>query len=117
MSGRAEVFKAGSRVLHDLYGTSRDPVTWQQAEVFMPERFITWPSSACGMLAQGGARALQQGCPDEELAMVLIESALRLFCRRMHYTVAGQDPDLSGRRMPMLSASCLVLSEIAAVHQ
>ena len=111
------MFQAGSRVLLDLYGTSRDPVTWQQTEAFMPERFIAWPSGAYGVIPQDDVSAeCHPHCPSEDLAVMLIESALRLFCRRMHYRVAEQAPGMPSRRMPVLPASCLVLSEIAAVH-
>lgn len=106
-------FKAGTRVLLDLYGTNRDPVTWHQPDEFLPERFIAWQGSAYSFIPLAGAA---QRCPCEQLSIVLIESALRLFCRRMHYTVTQQDLSISTRRMPMPPASCLVLSEIAAVR-
>jgi fatty-acid peroxygenase len=106
-------FKAGTRVLLDLYGTNRDPVTWQQPDEFLPERFIAWQGGACSFIPSAGAA---HRCPCEQLTIVLIESALRLFCRRMHYTVAQQDLSISTRRMPMPPASCLVLSEIAAAR-
>lgn len=106
-------FKAGTRVLLDLYGTDRDPVTWHQPDEFLPERFIAWQGSVYSFIPLAGAA---QRCPCEQLSIVLIESALRLFCRRMHYTVTQQDLSISTRRMPMPPASCLVLSEIAAVR-
>ncbi|MDA7087044.1 hypothetical protein PH586_11675 [Pseudomonas sp. SA3-5] len=82
----------------------------------MPERFIAWPSSAYGFIPHGVSAECHSRCPDEDLAIMLIERALRLFCRRMHYTVAEQDLDPSSWSMPMLPASCLVLSAVAAVH-
>ena len=106
-------FKAGTRVLLDLYGTNLDPVTWHQPDEFLPERFIAWQGNVYSFIPLGDAH---HRCPCEQLAIMLIESALRLFCRRMHYTVAQQDLSVSTRRMPMPPASCLVLSEIEAVR-
>ncbi len=110
-------FKAGTRVLLDLYGTNRDPATWEQPEVFMPERFVGWQGDAYSFIPQGGASAeYHHRCPGEYLTIVLIESALQLFCRRMHYTIAEQDLNVSTRRMPMLPARCLILSDIEALR-
>jgi fatty-acid peroxygenase len=110
-------FATGTRVLLDLYGTNRDPASWRQPEVFLPERFSAWQDNPYCFIPQGGATAeLHHRCPGEDLTILLIESALRLFCRRMHYTIVEQDLSVSPRRMPMLSANCLVLSDIEAVR-
>ncbi|MHA6495332.1 cytochrome P450 [Pseudomonas borbori] len=110
-------FDAGTRVLLDLYGTNRDPATWPKPDDFLPERFNARQGSDFDFITQGGATAQQNHrCPGEDLAIALIENALRLFSRRMRYTVATHDIKVSSRRIPMLPSSQLILSEITAVR-
>ncbi|MEH3024223.1 MAG: cytochrome P450 [Pseudomonas oryzihabitans] len=112
------IFPRGARVLLDLYGTNRDPRSWDRPEIFDPMRFLSGavPDSAC--VPQGGGDvARQHRCPGEGIALELMTSALRLLLQDMTYQVPTQDLRIDLARMPMRPASGLILSQVQQVQR
>ncbi|MXS19561.1 cytochrome P450 [Pseudomonas oryzihabitans] len=111
-------FRRGTRVLLDLYGTNRDPRSWERPEVFEPTRFVAEAIPAAAFVPQGGGDvAHQHRCPGEGIALALMTSALRLLLQDMTYQVPTQDLRIDLARMPMRPASGLILSEVQAVQR
>lgn len=111
-------FPRGARVLLDLYGTNRDPRSWERPEVFDPSRFLTGTAAEAAFVPQGaGPVPLQHRCPGEGIALELMMSALRLLLQAMTYQVPTQDLRIDLARIPMRPASGLVLNEIQAVRR
>ena len=111
-------FPRGTRVLLDLYGTNRDPRSWERPEVFDPTRFLTENAPEAAFVPQGGGEvAHQHRCPGEGIALELMTSALRLLPQDMTYQVPTQDLRIDLARMPMRPASGLILSEVQAVQR
>lgn len=107
-------FEKGTRVLLDLYGTNRDPRSWQKPLGFDPQRFVGWPGNAFSFLTQGGGDpATGHRCPGERLAIELLKVALRMLTRRMDYTVPAQDLSMDPSRMPAQPRSLLLIREVA----
>ncbi|KTT11204.1 cytochrome P450 [Pseudomonas oryzihabitans] len=111
-------FPQGARVLLDLYGTNRDPRSWERPEVFDPMRFLSGASTAAAFVPQGGGDVAQQHrCPGEGIALELMTSALRLLLHDMTYQVPTQDLRIDLARIPMRPASGLILSRVQAVQR
>lgn len=109
-------FPRGARVLLDLYGTNRDPRSWDRPEIFDPTRFLTGEASVAAFVPQGGGDvARQHRCPGEGIALELMTSALRLLLQAMTYQVPTQDLRINLARMPMRPANGLVLSQVQTV--
>jgi len=105
---------AGSRLLLDLFGTSRDPATWREPEQFDPERFMAGAADRYQSIPQGGGDpAVHHRCPGERTAQELLKVALRMLCGRIDYQVPQQDLSVDLTRMPMLPTSRF---EIGAVR-
>ena len=109
-------FSQGTRVLLDLYGTNRDPRTWQDPDVFNPERFASWNGSAYNFITQGGGDP-QAGhrCPGERLAIELLKVSLCMLTRKMEYAVPAQDLGVDPSRLPAQPESRLVISDVRAL--
>ena len=111
-------FPAGTRVLLDLYGTNRDPRSWQEPHCFDPERFSRWSGSAFNFITQGGGDPADgHRCPGERLAIELLKDSLRLLTRQMEYAVPAQDLRIDSSRMPAQPESRLVISDVRRIAQ
>lgn len=51
---RESAFPHGRWVLLDLYGTNRDPRSWEEPDEFRPERFDRWEGDLFSLIPQGG---------------------------------------------------------------
>lgn len=110
------IFPRGARVLLDLYGTNRDPRSWERPEVFDPTRFLAGEAAESAFVPQGGGDvARQHRCPGEGIALELMTSALHLLLQTMTYQVPTQDLRIDLARMPMRPASGLILNDVRAV--
>ncbi|WP_295460398.1 cytochrome P450 [uncultured Pseudomonas sp.] len=111
-------FPRGTRVLLDLYGTNRDPRSWERPEVFDPMRFLAEQEPEAAFVPQGGGDVvLGHRCPGEGIALELMSSALRLLLQDMTYQVPTQDLRIDLARMPMRPASGLILSQVQQVQR
>lgn len=106
-------FRAGERVLLDLYGTNRDARTWTEPEAFQPERFAAWEGSPFNFIAQGaGDHHRNHRCPGEWITIALMKAAVLFLVRHLHYEVPQQDLSLEMSRMPALPRSRFVMTRV-----
>jgi fatty-acid peroxygenase len=70
-------FPRGRRVMLDLFGTDRDPRTWERPGEFWPERFREWDASQFNFVPQGGGdHRLTHRCAGEAITVELMKVAL-----------------------------------------
>jgi len=104
-----------SWVLLDLYGTNRDPRTWDAPEAFRPDRFDGWEPSLYNFIPQGaGDHFSTHRCPGEMITVELMKRAVRFLTADTHYNVPEQDLSIPMDRMPTLPESGFVLRDIRA---
>lgn len=78
--------KRGSRVLLDLYGSNRDPKVWPEPDRFHPPRFVDLPLDAYTLISQGGGdHHTGHRCAGEWLTIDIMQTCLRVLCRRVRY--------------------------------
>lgn len=110
---RGHAFDVGAWVLLDLYGTNRDPRTWDDPDTFQPERFRTWEENAYNFIPQGGGDFyFDHRCPGEWIAIALTNAALDLLANAMTYEVPPQDLSIDLSQMPALPKSEFVISNV-----
>jgi fatty-acid peroxygenase len=108
---RGEPLPRGQWILLDLYGTDRDPRTWEQPERFLPERFRDWRGDPYTFVPQGaGDHESGHRCPGEWATIALVRSAVRALTREIAYTVPDQDLRIRPSRIPPRPASGFVIS-------
>ena len=104
---RGETLPAGQWVLLDLYGTNRDPRTWEDANRFLPERFLGWQGDPYTFVPQGaGEPAGGHRCPGEWATIALVRSAVRA----LTYTVPEQDLRIPRTHIPPRPASGFLIT-------
>ncbi len=107
---RGEHFAEGAWVVLDLYGTNRDPRTWEDAEAFRPERFATWDGSPWNFVPQGAGPYLEgHRCPGEWMTIALMKQAVRFLARELDYSLPEQDLSVDLSRIPAIPASRFVM--------
>jgi fatty-acid peroxygenase len=110
---RGETLPEGQWVLLDLYGTNRDRRTWEDAERFLPERFIGWAGDQYTFVPQGaGDPAAGHRCPGEWATIALVRSAVRALTREIAYTVPEQDLRISRSHIPPRPVSGFVIRPV-----
>lgn len=77
----------GTQVIINAWAIGRDPVTWDDPEEFMPERFLNNSIEYNGLnfewLPFGAGR---RGCPGIQFTMVLVELALANLVYKFDFT-------------------------------
>jgi fatty-acid peroxygenase len=112
---RGETLPPGQWVLLDLYGTNRDPRTWDEPERFLPERFLGWRGDPYTFVPQGaGEPAAGHRCPGEWATIALVRSAVRALTQEIVYTVPEQDLRIPRSHLPPRPASGFVLRPTGA---
>lgn len=112
---RGHRFAEGDWVLLDLYGTNRDPRSWEQPEAFRPQRFLDRGRNAFDLVPQGGG-GHDDGhrCAGEWITIELMRRALRLLTGTMRYDVATkQDLTVDLSRLPAIPRSRFVITNVA----
>ena len=110
---RGHEFPKGTWMLLDLYGTNHDPRTWDDPDVFRPERFGTWNGSPFTLIPQGGGDHLaNHRCAGEAVTLELMKCAVRLLTRTLHYTIPEQDLTVDMSRMPAVPRSRFVMTNV-----
>lgn len=106
-------FPAGRQTLLDLYGTNRDPRTWERPEEFRPERFHDWSGSPFSFIPQGGGD-FHHGhrCAGEWISIRLTGDAVRFLTRSIRYQVPEQDLRIPLTRLPAVPRSRFVLEGV-----
>tara|TARA_R110000850_G_scaffold8684_1_gene32078 strand:+ start:657 stop:1907 length:1251 start_codon:yes stop_codon:yes gene_type:complete len=110
---RGYSFSKGTRVMLDLHGTNHDPRSWQQPDLFQPERFKDWQGNAYNLIPQGGG-AYESGhrCAGEWITIELINRALRNLVSAMEYRVPPQDLSIDMGRLPTIPASGFIIDQV-----
>lgn len=104
--------EAGRRTLLDLFGTNRDPRSWTDPHLFMPERFRDWNGDPFTLVPQGGGdTATGHRCPGEDVTLALMCQALEIF-RQIQYDVPPQDLRVRLSRVPALPESAFVIARV-----
>jgi fatty-acid peroxygenase len=110
---RGHDFGRGDWVLMDLYGTNRDPRSWEDPDAFRPERFRARAIGAHEFIPQGGgAHAETHRCPGEWVTIEQMKTITRLLVREMRYTVPDQDLGINLGRLPALPNSRFVMRDV-----
>jgi cytochrome P450 len=92
-----------TRVLVNIWAIGRNPISWEDAERFAPERFMQGGSMDekvhnCEWIPFGAGR---RGCPGEQLGMLVVEFALAQLLHCFDWTLPdkmkGEELDMSER--------------------
>lgn len=117
---RGYPFPKGRRVVLDLYGTNRDPRSWDAPDEFRPERWlpppVPDPASRCPFrfVPQGGGdHELNHRCPGETIVVAIMRQAARILTTRISYTIPPQDLTLDTSRAPAVPRSRLVIRPLS----
>lgn len=106
-------FRAGQRVLLDLYGTNQDPLRWPEPERFDPQRFQGRAIDPFEMIPQGGGEhRAGHRCPGEWIAIELMALAVDYLVNRLRYRVPQQDLWLDKTRLPALPRSRMLICDV-----
>lgn len=106
-------FPRGRRVMLDLFGTDRDPRTWEEPDAFRPERFGRSNGGLFGFVPQGGGEhAVHHRCPGEWITLELMRVAVRFLTETIDYDVPTQDLRIDWSRLPALPRSRFVLADV-----
>lgn len=112
-SWRGHHFPEGRLALLDLYGTNRDPRSWDEPERFRPERFRDWKGDAFTLIPQGGGdHHSGHRCPGEWITIALTKSAVEFLTFGIAYEVPEQDLRVRLSRMPAIPESGFRISNV-----
>lgn len=107
------LFRKGTHVLLDLYGTNHDPKIWRNPEQFHPPRFRNWAGSPFDFIPQGGgSHNSHHRCAGEWITVELMKVALGILTRNITYTVPSQDLQVSLSSIPSKPASGFIMDNI-----
>uniref|UniRef100_A0A5B7AB44 Uncharacterized protein n=1 Tax=Davidia involucrata TaxID=16924 RepID=A0A5B7AB44_DAVIN len=92
---------AGTQVIINAWTIGRDPLLWEEAEEFLPERFLNTSIDFKGhdfqLIPFGAGR---RGCPGTQFAMTIDELALANLVNNFDFTLPGgaraEDLDMTG---------------------
>lgn len=103
-------FSAGQLAILDVYGTLRDPRSWQAPNEFRPERFLDAEPPPFAFIPQGGGDFFAgHRCAGEWLSVQALEQAVKALTRMVRYELPAQDLSYSLARIPARPASGVVL--------
>ena len=106
-------FPRGRRVTLDLFGTDRDPLTWEEPDAVRPERFERSDGGLFGFVPQGGGEhAVHHRCPGEWITVELMKVATRFLTEAIAFEVPGQDLRINWARLPALPHSRFVMTNV-----
>lgn len=113
---RGRRFPRGERVILDLYGTNRDPRSWEGPDRFEPERFRGWEGDPFTLVPQGGGgHADGHRCAGEWITIDLLRQAVDFLARESAWSVPAQDLTVDLSRMPARPASGMVIADLRPV--
>jgi len=99
-------FKAGQRVVLDLYGTNHTESSWRHPNRFEPERFADEPLAHAAIPQGGGDVESHHRCAGEAATQRVLNRLVQLLTQQIRYDVVpGQDLSVSRRRIPARVAS------------
>ncbi|WMT92899.1 cytochrome P450 [Pelagibacterium sp. H642] len=110
---RGHQFGEGDWVMLDLYGTTHDPRSFPNPDVFDPDRNLSWRRQGFDFIPQGGGDARStHRCPGEQFTVAVIREATRLLVEEMEYDVPSQNLMMPLNRMPARPSSGMILSNV-----
>lgn len=108
------VFKEGTLVLLDVYGTDHDHKIWNNPEEFKPERFMERKDELFDFIPQGGGNpAKGHRCPGEGITIEIMKASLDFLVNKVEFVVPEQDLKYSLSRIPTLPNSGFVIKSIS----
>lgn len=112
---RGKLFKKGTWVLLDLYGTNRHPASWgATADHFAPDRFHETPITDFNFIPQGGGDVrTTHRCPGEAATIELMKTFVRILTQEISYEVPAQDLSINLSQIPALPKSGFMMSNIS----
>lgn len=106
-------FEEDTLTLLDLYGTNHDPNTWDQPDVFNPERFKTWDGSPFSFIPQGGGDYYTgHRCAGEWITLELMKVSLDFLANKLQYEIPDQDLSYSLVKIPSIPHSKVILNDV-----
>jgi len=106
-------FPGGRQVMLDLYGTNRDPRTWDAPEEFRPERFRRWDGNPFNFIPQGGGNHdLNHRCPGEWITIELMKVSCEFLAANIEYDLPDQDLRIDIMRLPAVPKSRFVMCNV-----
>ena len=106
-------FPGGRQVMLDLYGTNRDPRTWDAPEEFRPERFRRWDGNPFNFIPQGGGNHdLNHRCPGEWITIELMKVSCEFLAANIEYDLPDQDLQIDVTRLPAVPKSRFVMCNV-----
>jgi fatty-acid peroxygenase len=110
---RGHRFAKGAWIIIDIFGTNRDPRSWDKPDQFRPERFLERTTTPYEFIPQsGGEHFVEHRCPGEWITVRLIVTALGLLTREMQYDVHPQDLTVELARIPAIPKSGFAISNV-----
>lgn len=112
-SWKGYTFKEGELVLLDIYGTNRDPNSWESPDEFQPERFASWHEDRFSFIPQGGGNdETNHRCPGEHLTVEVMELSLDYLLNKMDYEIPEQDMYIDMSKIPCIPESKVILKNV-----
>ena len=106
-------FKKNTLVVLDIFGTNRHPDSWENPDVFIPERFENWKGNPYSFLPQGGGDySTGHRCPGEWATIMVMKAIFRYMTQNITYEVPDQDLTYTLNRMPTMPNSGMILTNI-----
>jgi fatty-acid peroxygenase len=106
-------FPKKTLVLLDVYGTDHDARTWEQPDVFWPDRFRNWRQSPHDFIPQGGGdHHSGHRCAGEWVIIEALKVAVKFLAQNMQYEVPEQDLSIDLSRMPAIPASHFEIQKV-----
>ncbi len=107
-------FVKGARVVLDLYGSNRNTDSWNQPDMFDPERFNNVHLDPFTLISQGGGDAhTGHRCAGEWLTVAVMETVLHAFATRLTYRAPVLKETPRRDRFPMAFGRPFVLTDVA----
>jgi fatty-acid peroxygenase len=93
--------RAGDRLVLDVFGTNRDPRSWQDADTFDPSRFREPGQRGRPDFVPQGGGPVESGhrCPGEGIALAVLDRLVPRLAR-LDWQIHPDDRDLALTRMP-----------------
>lgn len=106
-------FSEGRRAILDLYGTNLDEESWDDPEIFKPERFLNWEENLFSFIPQGGGDSyVTHRCPGEDITVAIMKTAAEFLVRDVEYDVPNQDMSIDEARLPALPRSRFIMTNV-----
>lgn len=110
------LFKKGTLVILDLYGTNHHPDLWNQPDNFLPERFKDWKGSPFNFIPQGGGDYdTGHRCAGEWVTVKVMQTTMDFLVNQIKYDVPDQDLSYSTVRMPTMPESGFNMTNVKGI--